>query len=717
MESMAATTLRAGARWRVPLARTAAGVALTLTVTGLVLQALTRSTPVPLDFGSREAASITALVYLALPVLGMLVAARQPGQPLAWVFIATGSTMALWVFADGYAVYGLLTSPGSLPGADLAAWLGNWIWIPGWALGGLLLLLFPYGRFPSRRWQPLGWLLVAGGLAFSAATMLVEGALANYTYVDNPVGTLAGDPAVVKLVGTLAMLALGLVVIASLVPRARQATGDERQQYRWVSYAATIVVGTMAVGWTLFGLGMRNLLVENATLAVAGLLPVAAAVAVLKFGLYDIDVVINKTLVYGALASFVTAVYVAVVVGLGGALGSNGERDLPLSVAATAVVAVAFQPAKHRVQSAVNRLVYGKRASPYEVLAHFSQRMGELLGTREVLDQTAQLLGEATGAARAEVWLRSGEVVRAVACWPDGRCSTESLSLARAELWLAERASLSVPVHQQGELLGALTVETAPGESVRPVEVKLASDLAAQAAHVLGNVRLNEELVRRLEDLRASRQRLVSAQDEERRRLERNLHDGAQQHLVALRVHLGLAAAAIDEGPEQVRALLDESQEVAAEALQNLRDLAHGIYPPLLADEGLVVALQVRSQRSPLAVQVHGDELRRYPQDTEMAVYFCCLEAMQNAAKYSEASKIEVHLVDGDDTLRFSVQDDGKGFDPVTAKRGAGLQNMTDRLQALGGDLQIVSSPGRGTRLDGEVPIEHAHRRAGPDEG
>lgn len=707
---MAATALRAGTRWRSPLARAMAAFAVASTVAGLVLQALTRSTAVPIDFGSREAASITALVYLALPVLGMLITTRQPQLQLAWVFIATGTTMALWVFADGYAVYSLLTAPGSSPGGAYAAWLANWIWIPGWALAGILLLRFPYGHLPSPRWRPLGWSLVASGVLFASATMLVDGGLANYTYVDNPLGLVPADPAAVKLVGTLAMLALGLVVIASLVPRARRATGDERQQYKWVSYAATIVVGTMALGWTLFGLGIRNLLIENATLAVAGLLPIAAAIAVLKFRLYDIDVVINKTMVYGALATFVTLVYVAVVVGLGDLFGSPGDRDLALSIAATALVAVVFQPVRQRVQGGVNRLVYGRRASPYEVLANFSQRMGEPLDHREVLEQTAQLLGEATRAARAEVWLRSGDVVRAVACWPDGRCSTESLPLADAEDLLAERASLSVPVRQRGELLGAFTVTTGPGEAVRPVEVKLASDLAAQAGHVFGNVRLTEELVRRLEDLRASRQRLVSAQDEERRRLERNLHDGAQQHLVALRVHLGLAAAAIDEGPEQARMLLAESQQVAIEALENLRDLAHGIYPPLLADEGLVVAVRVRSQRSPLPVQVYGDELVRYPQETEMAVYFCCLEALQNAAKYSDASKVEVHLAEDGERLRFSVEDDGEGFDPAAVAWGAGLQNMTDRLQALGGDLLISSSPGEGTRLAGEVPIEPGGR-------
>ncbi len=688
----------------VRLARATAAAAVVLTTVGLVLQALTRATPVPLDFGSREAASVTALVYLGLPVLGALVAARQPRMLYPWVFIVTGLTMTLWVFADGFAVYALLTSPGSLPGGHLAAWLANWIWIPGWTTAGLLLLLFPYGRFPSPRWRPVAWILVAAGVVFAGATMLAEGELANYTYVDNPLGVLEAGPAEVKLVGTLSMLALGLVILASLVPRMRRAKGDERQQYRWVSYAGIVVVGTMALGWTLFGLGVRNFMVENATLAVAGLLPIAAAVAVLRYRLYDIDVVINKTLVYGALASFVTAVYVAIVVGLGDVLGSPGERDLPLSIAATAVVAVAFQPAKQRVQAGANRLVYGKRANPYEVLAQFSQQMGELRGHREVLDQTAQLLGQATGAARAEVWLRTEETVRAVACWPEGDCSTEVLAHDSAEVVLAGRYDLAIPVRHRGELLGALTVTTGPAESVRPLEVRLASDLGAQAGHVLANIRLTEELLRRLEELRASRQRLVSAQDEERRRLERDLHDGAQQHLVALQVHLGLAGAAVDDGPDQLRAVLAELEHLASEALENLRDLAHGIYPPLLADEGLVVALRVHARRCPLPVQVEGDVRARYPREVETAVYFCCLEAVQNAAKYSRASQVEVHLSEGDGALGVRVVDDGEGFDPGSLRWGAGLQNMSDRVQALGGELRVSSHPGQGTTVAAELP-------------
>ncbi|CAN5718239.1 hypothetical protein BH20ACT1_BH20ACT1_05170 [soil metagenome] len=213
-----------------------------------------------------------------------------------------------------------------------------------------------------------------------------------------------------------------------------------------------------------------------------------------------------------------------------------------------------------------------------------------------------------------------------------------------------------------------------------------------------------EELVRRLEELRASRQRLVSAQDEERRRLERDLHDGAQQHLVALRVHLGLAGAAIDAGPEELRAALDKLQHLATEALQNLRDLAHGIYPPLLADEGLVVALRVHTRSAPLPVEVWGDALPRYAREAEMAVYFCCLEAVQNASKYSAASGIDIRLTDGDGALRFSIEDDGRGFDPAALTMGAGLQNMTDRVHALGGELSITSSPGAGTRIAGEIP-------------
>ncbi|HEY8953706.1 MAG TPA: sensor histidine kinase, partial [Candidatus Dormibacteraeota bacterium] len=273
---------------------------------------------------------------------------------------------------------------------------------------------------------------------------------------------------------------------------------------------------------------------------------------------------------------------------------------------------------------------------------------------------------------------------------------------ALPEMLEADRA---VEVRHQGELLGALTVTKRKGESLTPVEEKLLDDLASQAGLVLKNVGLTAELLARLEDLRASRQRLVAAQDEERRRLERNLHDGAQQNLVALKVKLGLVEMFAEKDPARAKQTLAELKVDTDEALETLRDLARGIYPPLLADRGLVAALESQARKATLPVEVDADGIGRYPQEVEAAVYFCCLEALQNVQKYSAAQNAVVRLDGSESGLTFEVTDDGQGFDGASVKRGAGLTNMTDRIDALGGRLEISSTPGRGTRVHGSLPV------------
>jgi signal transduction histidine kinase len=265
-------------------------------------------------------------------------------------------------------------------------------------------------------------------------------------------------------------------------------------------------------------------------------------------------------------------------------------------------------------------------------------------------------------------------------------------------------ATRVVEVRHQGELLGALTVTKRQGESLTPVEEKLLDDLASQAGLVLKNVGLTAELLQRLEDLRASRQRLVAAQDEERRRLERNLHDGAQQNLVALKVKLGLAEAFAEKDPARAKQLVGELKSDADEALETLRDLARGIYPPLLADKGLAAALESQARKAAVPVEIQAEGIGRYPQDIEAAVYFCVLEALQNVQKYAGAQSAEVKLNVSESGLTFEVTDDGQGFDGASVKRGAGLTNMTDRIDALGGQLEFSSTPGRGTRVRGSLP-------------
>ena len=244
-----------------------------------------------------------------------------------------------------------------------------------------------------------------------------------------------------------------------------------------------------------------------------------------------------------------------------------------------------------------------------------------------------------------------------------------------------------------------------PNEPLSVAEGKLVDDLAAQAGLVLRNVRLTEELRANLEELRASRQRLVTAQDEERRRLERNIHDGAQQQLVALAVKANLAGALVGKDPNREREIIAQLKAEATEALENLRDLARGIYPPLLADQGLTAALSAQARKAALPVEVAANGIGRYPQDAEAAVYFCILEALQNVGKYAEASRAVVRLSGDESRIAFSVEDDGIGFNAGMVARGLGLTNMDDRMSALGGTLDIRSQPGAGTTIAGSIPV------------
>jgi signal transduction histidine kinase len=268
---------------------------------------------------------------------------------------------------------------------------------------------------------------------------------------------------------------------------------------------------------------------------------------------------------------------------------------------------------------------------------------------------------------------------------------------------LPELGEDAFEVRHQGELLGALTISPAPNDPMTPTKEQLARDIAAQAGLVLRNVAL-------IADVRESRRRIVTAQDERARALERNIHDGAQQQLVALSVKLRLAQQLVDRDPAKAQQMLAELQTQTNETLEDLRDLARGIYPPLLADQGLAAALESQARRSSVAVEVHPDGVGRYRQDVESAVYFCCLEALNNVAKYAGASHVDIRLASVDGELRFEVSDDGRGFDRSVTSYGTGLQGMSDRLDAIGGSIDVVSAPGEGTTVLGRLPVTGAAR-------
>ena len=656
---------------------------------------------------------LSGVAFVGLAGLGAFIASRRPDNPIGWL-LGTGGL--IFLLDNVMKLYAGSADILGLPGRDLVLALENHIWIPAIGLVAIFVgLLFPTGNLLSRRWRWVAWVAAFTlTLAYVAGTMDTDPRDFNVPGAVNPLrpqGILFTAVDVVS--GVLLLLPLlAILAVISLVLRYRRGQTEERHQIRIVMYAMALYAVTFGAS-RLAGQVTSGSVVWLQDVSIIGILavPFGAGVAVLKYRLYDIDVVISRTLVYGSLAAFITAVYVGIAVGIGTLVGSGGKPNLGLSILATAIVAVGFQPLREHMQRFANRLVYGKRATPYEVLSQFSERVAESYASDEVLPRMARVLAEGTGADLAEVWLRSGDVLRPAAAFPLESPVAAPVQLDGAGPPTIPDAARAVEVRHQGELLGALTVTKRRGESLTPIEIKLMDDLAHQAGLVLKNVGLTADLQARLGDLRASRQRLVAAQDNERRRLERNLHDGAQQHLVAIKVKLGLVEILATRDPEKAKATILALKRDADEALETLRDLARGIYPPLLADKGLAAALQSQAGKATLPVNVEADGIGRYPQETEAALYFCTLEALQNVQKYAAASAVAVRLREEREQLLVEVTDDGRGFDVTTATRGAGLTNMEDRLEALGGKLQIESTPGVGTTLRATVPVP---RRVGP---
>jgi signal transduction histidine kinase/plastocyanin len=574
----------------------------------------------------------------------------------------------------------------------------------------LAMLLFPDGRFVPRIRGSAPRRLVARVVRAGLIAVFVVigfGGASGFHGTD-PGGYVAFFGVLVPAAG----------VISQSV-RLRQAQAEpERRRARVLLWALAIPLGATIVAAALVSTvaAIRGSPLESASFSRTAFLlfpplftviPLTLVVVLVRYRLWDVERVVSKTLVYGVLAAFISTVYVLIVAGLGAAIGTSGQQSLPLSIAATAVVAVVFEPLRRRLQRVANVLVYGQRASPYEVVAGLARRMADSLSVEETLPALAEAAAKAVGAdrARAEVSIPGGAV--RFATWPADASD--------------EPYPHTVSAAHRGSPVGNIRVAMPGGQGVAPDEQSLLEVLARQAGPALHNVQLAEELQERLaqisrqaDELRASQQRIVAAQDAAARRLERDLHDGAQQQLVAMAITARLARQVARDDPDRAERLLADLQSAARETLESIRDLARGIYPPLLAQEGLRSALQAHVRRSAVPVTIQANGLPRFAPETEAAVYFCVLEAIQNVAKYAGATGAIVGLEATEDGLTFTVSDDGRGFDPLATSRGSGLQNMEDRLEALGGGLTVTSSPGHGAEVAGWLPV-HPSARTGGD--
>ncbi|HTV10659.1 MAG TPA: histidine kinase [Acidimicrobiales bacterium] len=514
------------------------------------------------------------------------------------------------------------------------------------------------------------------------------------------------------------------------------ARGLERQRMQWFGWATAVGLASLLVALALHAL--LDWPTRAALVATVALTPFAAAVAMSSTRRLAsrVDRILTHTVSLAGLSGVVAAVYLVIVAGLGNTPSRSDRALLVLSMVSAAVSALLYGPARHRLSLYANRLVYGAREAPDTILRTFGSRLSRAIPMDELLLQVAESLRKTLSLSSAEVWTGSeGHLQRAISVPEIPPISLhlspeEESVVARAgvtgtawlSVWLPglvagrEGSLLRVaPTIHSGRVLGLIVAERpADGDQFTADDDAVLTELARQVGLALHNVELDsalqktlEELRRQAEQLQESRARIVAASDAARRQIERNLHDGAQQHLVALAVNVRLARRLAETDPAASIEILDELGEGLRNAVQELRALAHGIYPPLLADRGIEEALQSAATRAALPTAVETSGLGRYPPEVEAAVYFCCLEALQNAGKHAgEGASASVKVWEEPGALLFEVKDDGVGFDAgANGAKGAGFVNMGDRLGAMGGALRVGSARGQGTTLSGRVPL------------
>jgi len=629
-------------------------------------------------YAGRGIHTVERLLFVALGALGALVAHRRPDNPIGWLLLGTAILRQLSMLE---AVVDVAIADGAKITWQHVFVRGLWPSGFTFALLALAIVIFPSGRLPSPRWRPAVWLVAVMGIvdivafnlypAFDARRVLAESGPVPSLVPMTDWGPLSFDRHVRRLSELdllqavfIAMLVAILALAASAqVHRWRRGTHDERQQVKWLTPA--LILWAVGLTATVPPFGMP---LEWLTLMVLPL-PVFMAIAILYHRAYDIDLIISRTLVYGALSIGIFVTYALITAGLG--VAAESRFPVEVAIALTAVLTLAFQPARRWLQRLADRWVFGERPSPLEAVARLDVGAGDGSSTELIahLADTVRIVGRLSWAI---VELDSGP--------------------AQLSGEVTDQVAATVAIEHGGGRFGEIRCGAKLRGRFGDADADLLQALASQAALVLSNARMAS--------------RLVQAQEVERRRIERNIHDGAQQELVALIAKLSIARTEVRHGRIE-EGTLEELQQDAGHILTELRSLAQGIHPTVLTDGGLVEAVEDRCRRVPLDVVVDAaPELRdrRFDDDVEGASYFFVIEALTNVLKHADAKNACVGIRSVDLELQLRVSDDGVGFDPSHA-RLRGLVGLSDRFRALGGRISYRSQPGRGTVLQGSLPV------------
>jgi two-component system, NarL family, sensor kinase len=608
---------------------------------------------------------------------GLAVVVRRPGNVIGWLLLAEGAFVALGILADEYALQALIAHPGSLPGGRWAALWSDASWPLLFGPIAAIAFLMPNGRYLDETWRRRARLSFwAFGVLFVTGFVQPKGFDPPFEDVESPLPRAPEALATLRLI--LVFIFLAALVTAALAIRARfrRAVGIERVQLLWFANAALFVPLALVVCLAGGVVGEEAGDAVFIAIALAGIaVPLSIGVAILRHGLFDIELVLSRTLVYGTLTALIVVVYFAVVIGLGSLVDSRSSAGL----LAVGLVAVGIEPVRSRLQRRADRFVYGDRSTPQAALRRLSERLQGSLAPSAVLPSVVDSVAEALRLPYAAV--EAGDEVAARHGEP-----------GRGEL-------VRLPMSYRGETVGRLVVEVPPGAELARADRALLSDLAAHAAVAVHAARLTT-------DLQRSRERLVAAREEERRRLRRDLHDGLGPDLAAIALRLDVARAMAGDAP--VADVIGELRNETRSAIAQIRQIVDELRPPALDELGLVSAIGEHAARmATITVEVNGpDPEPQLPAAVEVAAYRIALEAITNAARHSEARNCQVCIaVNG--ALELDVSDDGAGL-PRDLVPGVGLGSMRERAAELGGSCEVTTAPDGGTVVHARLPLERA---------
>jgi signal transduction histidine kinase len=633
-------------------------------------------------------------------VVGALVASRHPHNPIGWIFIAIGFLIALGMLSTGYVSYQqLVIRTGSLPGAAFAQWLTLWIWAPAVLLPlTFTLLLFPNGKLLSKRWQPVAWAaglgIVACTVGFATDPSAVE---TSWLMSLNPSGFTRMKQIHDMLLPGFAALLVGVFgSIASIIVRFRKSTGIERAQLKWLTIAGIIAILGNIPGWMLGMIWRDSPIIQDLSIVIIAMtlinMVIATGFAILRYQLWDIHLLINRTLVYGSLTALVISIYVVIVGSLGTLIQTGGS--VPISLFGTGIVAISFQPLRERLQRGVNRLMYGERDDPYAVLGRLSQRLEVVTAAQSLLPTIVETVAEALKLPYAAITLKEGEqfiiaadYLRSPGFKPQDSGKMEILALV-----------------YQLETIGQLILAPrAPGEPFSLTDRRLLETIARQAGIAAYNVRLTQ-------DLQRSRERLVTTREEERRRLRRDLHDGLGPTLASMSFKLDAIHNLADRDTTTVKKMVAELKTQIQTALEDIRRIAYNLRPPALDELGLVGALRayISSANQGQGLHITLEAPENPPSllaAVEVAAYRIAIEAMTNVSRHARAQNCIVRLSLCND-LCLEVLDDGHGI-RGDIRAGVGMASMRERAEELGGTCSIAAIGTGGTCVTAHLPLDH----------